>query len=323
MITYNDKILKINSKWLRGIDFNPLKLPPLTIRVRYTWNIDHSGDHSWTFVRSYDGNYIWDLHLSRTSYSYPIGALDGVTEIVAANIKDIEYLGGGLVNQNPYLVKCCSLDLSNAIIMPSLFSYCTYLTEPPEYIKVSSALNIGGMFAGCYRLEKGTTKFIDGDKVLVANSLYEGCLDLTEVSDITLPNVTATANMFSGCPRLTHIDHLDVKPIYAKKMFFECSSLEHIPNFDTSETVNMDAMCSYCSGIAEVPLIDTQSVTSVTESFYMCKSVSGGALDLYNQMSTQTNPPSRHNLTFYDCGANTTTGAAELAQIPSDWKTYN
>jgi hypothetical protein len=41
---------------------------------------------------------------------------------------------------------------------------------------------------------------------------------------------------------------------------------------------------------------------------------------LYQQASTQTNPPTNHDATFRSCGRDTTTGAAELAQIPSDWK---
>jgi hypothetical protein len=54
--------------------------------------------------------------------------------------------------------------------------------------------------------------------------------------------------------------------------------------------------------------------------FYETPKVQSGALALYQQASTQTNPPTNHNETFTRCGTNTTTGAAELAQIPSDWK---
>jgi hypothetical protein len=54
--------------------------------------------------------------------------------------------------------------------------------------------------------------------------------------------------------------------------------------------------------------------------FYGCTAVESGALALYNQMAGQATPPGNHARCFYNCGANTTTGAAELAQIPSDWK---
>jgi len=54
--------------------------------------------------------------------------------------------------------------------------------------------------------------------------------------------------------------------------------------------------------------------------FKGCTGVESGALALYQQASSQDIPPTYHYQTFYNCGSNTTTGAAELAQIPSDWK---
>jgi len=53
---------------------------------------------------------------------------------------------------------------------------------------------------------------------------------------------------------------------------------------------------------------------------YNCIKVQSGALALYQQASTQANPPSNHTQTFTNCGSNTETGAAELHQIPYDWK---
>jgi len=54
--------------------------------------------------------------------------------------------------------------------------------------------------------------------------------------------------------------------------------------------------------------------------FYNCYKVESGALALYQQASTQATPPSSHSGTFSNCGRDTVTGAAELAQIPSNWK---
>jgi hypothetical protein len=54
-------------------------------------------------------------------------------------------------------------------------------------------------------------------------------------------------------------------------------------------------------------------------TFYQCNHVESGALALYQQASTQTTPPSNHDGTFKNCGQDTTTGAAELAMIPTGW----
>jgi hypothetical protein len=53
--------------------------------------------------------------------------------------------------------------------------------------------------------------------------------------------------------------------------------------------------------------------------FQDCFNVESGALDIYAQMTTQTTPPNSHNLTFSNCGRDTETGTAELAQIPVSW----
>jgi hypothetical protein len=58
----------------------------------------------------------------------------------------------------------------------------------------------------------------------------------------------------------------------------------------------------------------------MSDMFWDCYNVESGALALYQQASSQARPPAYHYYTFYKCGINTTTGAAELAQIPSDWK---
>jgi len=61
-------------------------------------------------------------------------------------------------------------------------------------------------------------------------------------------------------------------------------------------------------------------VRDMTYMFKGCVAVQSGSLALYQQASTQATPPVYHDDCFKNCGKNTTTGAAELAQIPSSWK---
>lgn len=89
---------------------------------------------------------------------------------------------------------------------------------------------------------------------------------------------------------------------------------------NTSDVTDMRGMFSNCSSLTNVPLFDTSKVTNMRNTFYFCRNVQSGALALYQQASTQANPPSNHSWTFRHCGSATTTGAAELEQIPSDWK---
>jgi surface protein len=82
----------------------------------------------------------------------------------------------------------------------------------------------------------------------------------------------------------------------------------------------MQDMFRVCSALTSIPLFNTANVTNMSSMFDGCINVQSGALALYQQASTQANPPTSHYYTFYGCGSNTQTGAAELAQIPSDWK---
>ena len=102
-------------------------------------------------------------------------------------------------------------------------------------------------------------------------------------------------------------------------IFANCSSLTSVPLFDTSSVSNMNVMFAGCSSLTSVPLFDTSSVTNVGNMLKNCLNVESGALALYQRMSTQTTPPTVYGDCFLNCGSNTTTGAAELAQIPSSW----
>lgn len=103
-------------------------------------------------------------------------------------------------------------------------------------------------------------------------------------------------------------------------MFENCISLTSVPLFDTSSVTNMNCMFYECTSLTSIPLFDTSKVTNMTAMFYHCYNVESGALALYQQASTQANPPTDHFATFNYCGSNTTTGNAERAQIPDDWK---
>lgn len=103
-------------------------------------------------------------------------------------------------------------------------------------------------------------------------------------------------------------------------MFAACDFLTTVPLFDTSEVTNMSYMFISCGSLTSVPLFNTSKVTNMNSMLEQCYMVQSGALALYQQASSQDIPPSQHISAFYNCGRYTTTGSAELAQIPSDWK---
>lgn len=93
-----------------------------------------------------------------------------------------------------------------------------------------------------------------------------------------------------------------------------------IVGINSTGVTNMERMFDLSDGLCgNIPLFDTSAVTNVENMFYQCHNITGGIYALYNQMSTQTNPPSSHSGCFQECADYNVTGQAELAQIPSDW----
>ena len=97
------------------------------------------------------------------------------------------------------------------------------------------------------------------------------------------------------------------------------SNLLEVINANTTGVTDMEHMLRNCTSLTNVALFDTSTVTSMNYMLFQSTNVQTGALALYQQASTQTNPPRNHDGTFLNCGINTQTGAAELAQIPTSW----
>ena len=96
-------------------------------------------------------------------------------------------------------------------------------------------------------------------------------------------------------------------------------SIASIRNTSSVTNFNRFLQSDTGSAITSIPLFDTSSAVDVSYMFYGTGNVETGALAMYTQMSTQTNPPTNYSDCFTNCGSNTVTGAAELAQIPTSW----
>jgi surface protein len=143
--------------------------------------------------------------------------------------------------------------------------------------------------------------------------------NIIEVLGANATGVTIMRETFDSCTALTSVALFDTSTVATMNYTFNnCTSLTSVPLFDTSNVIYMNCMFSYCEALTTIPLFDTSKVIDMDSMFEECTNVQSGALALYQQASTQANVPS-HDFTFYNCGSNTITGAAELAQIPDDW----
>ena len=179
--------------------------------------------------------------------------------------------------------------------------------------------DMDSMFYGCTSLS--SVPLFDTSSVTNMTYMFYNCPSLTNIPFFDTTNVTDMSHMFASCASLTNIPLFNTSKVTTMYwMFGSCTSLSTVPLFDTSKVTNMESMFQGCTSLITVLLFDTTNVTNMKNMFWNCTSVESGALSLYQQASSQANPPSNHLRTFRSCGSNTTTGAAELAQIPSDWK---
>lgn len=158
-----------------------------------------------------------------------------------------------------------------------------------------------------------------------------------------LSNVQFIPQLFYRMTHLGTVSLFDTSTIHnASEMFAGNSSNNNgivtIPNFNFSNVTNERLTFgnvtlststgkqglksfAFCAGsLTTVPnlTIPSSSDVSLDNMFQTTRNVESGALSLYNKFSA-ANWIGTHTYAFSNCGSNTTTGAAELAQIPSSW----
>lgn len=74
-----------------------------------------------------------------------------------------------------------------------------------------------------------------------------------------------------------------------------------------------------CTGLTYIEPLHCTHAINVGSMFQSCYNVTSGALDQYNWFVAYGVNVTNHSSTFMECGRDTVTGAAELAQIPVGW----
>lgn len=152
------------------------------------------------------------------------------------------------------------------------------------------------------------------------NGAFQDTENLVSIIAAGTLSWTTIYQTFYNCTSLISVCDLNTTDVTSLNgSFYGCSGLKAIPKINTSKVTIFFTCFSGCTGIKKIDLFDTSKATNVGGMFSGCFNVEEGALALYQQMSTQTTPPSTVSNCFLNCGKDTTTGAAELAQIPASW----
>ena len=155
---------------------------------------------------------------------------------------------------------------------------------------------------------------------------YHNTMCLQSVSSIDITSAESLDTFYNGkgayasCNTFVFTRNPSVQaPVCSMKNSFYGSIAEYVTLPDTFKP-------GYCyhtfenSKLKMVPSnFDVSSVSNVEGMFKTTTLVESGALAMYNKLSALDPLPTYGTGTFENCGSDTVTGAAELAQIPSSW----
>ena len=97
--------------------------------------------------------------------------------------------------------------------------------------------------------------------------------DIINGADLS-SSVTNMGGMFQYCSSLQTIPQLDTSNVTTMNdMFYECRSLQKIPLLNTSSVTNMNSMFVNCSSLQTIPLLNTSNVTTMNNMFSSCSSL--------------------------------------------------
>lgn len=319
---HDNGFVRLNTKFVQGgpTEFNPLKLPYHTIRIKYNGSINQNTSLRNKVTAYYPGN-IYDLYLGTTNnWNTIFFDDDNLLEVLGANSKGVTSTVGMFHGCNN-VTGISTFDTSKVISTYQMFYFCPNLKSVGPY-PLNEDINAGYMFYGCSNLSS-IPDFGD-TKLTSCVAMFDNCKNLQSAPSLDTSDVTSTYMMFEGCSSMTSVPFYDTHNVLSSnRMFYDCHSLVHSPTFNLTKVTDMSYMYTHCSVLSSVPLFNTTftyKTGNMTQAFYNCVNVQQGALALYNRVGNVLTRASAHNGTFRNCGVNTVNGAAELAQIPSDWK---
>lgn len=300
-------------------DPNPLGLPAYTIRLQYEDGKTPTFAKGTATQVSVSPN-VWDLTYENNDWTELLVNQYYMTDVLGANTTDVTIMDKLFYNSSD-LINIAYFDTSNVTSMSEMFHICTDLISVPKY-KTKNVTNMHYMFGGCNKLT--TVPLFDTSKVTDMSYMFEGCDKLSQVPLFNTSNVTNMKGMFmitNGSSNvLTEIPLFDTSNVTdMSNMFYHQAGISTVPLFNTSKVTDMSSMFQECISLTTIPLFDTSNVTIASYAYSNCPEVESGALNMYQQLSTQATTVVLHIQTFTNCGINTETGTAELAQIPKSW----
>lgn len=287
-----------------------------------------------------------DLRQSEFKQSMPIGALtvescNGSVDIVDIKLSEVPYTQSAFfqhafdsdtainnvnIENLTARVSCihmfeqsgvteANVIMDNVSSTETMFDYCDRLKK--VYIRTTNGIG-NNCFFGSGGLEDLTIEIIDDGYFIFQEAIDEigGGANLRNVTFIAAEGTsyrlyrmaTDSIGAFDGAQLLESVN------------VYERGASGQLTQVPLPLTGYANYAFRNCRSLTYMPLLDVSGVSQCPGMFYGCVNIAGGILDVYDVLKVNCVSYSSHVQAFTDCGIDTTTGRAELVQIPNDWK---
>lgn len=267
---------------------------------------------------------LYDLH-NVTNVTNMFLYCEGLTTVPCFDTRNV-------TNMKQFFGACTHLkevplfNTCNVTSMQSTFICCYELINVPAF-NTSKVTTFDGTFSGCTSLK--TVPSLDTSKATTLNSMFQHCYELETVGTYDASSATDIERMYAFCEKLKRVNPMPVKAGCNMSRVFDTlvegsstqyqSSLEEIPNWDWTKASTLAKVFRGCTALTSIPDMGVPTnATTCASMFENCPNISSGITRAYNNLSSSSSITT-HTSTFKNCGSNTTTGSAELTQIPEDW----
>lgn len=190
IIKFNNNVLGFNSKVLKWSNYNPLNLPPYTIRIKLNDGyVPSSFSGKGTYTQVSETPNIWDCTYIND---------DWTNLLISSNAKFILGANSTNVTSMDHLVYDTRLsgteifDTSNVINANAIFAR-TNISSVPEF-DFHNVQNANGMFFDCIKLS--AIPYLNFSSVKSAGDMFYQCNHITSYPDFYLPNLENAYRMF-------------------------------------------------------------------------------------------------------------------------------
>ena len=265
---------------------------------------------------------IVDISLSGTigNSSFFEDAFNGATSLNNVNIESMKSAVSCIgMFRNCANVRKANVLMETATTTETMFDNCTGLSK--AYIRTNTGIK-NMAFSGCTGLTDLTIEILNDGWFLFQNRHddFTGAQYLRNITFIAPEYSTYTLHRsgLAGADQNTFegLIYLESILTYERSIAYP----EQLTQVPLPIGASGQKCFSSCTGLRGMPYLDVSHVTLAREMFMGCLNMESGIYDMYLALSDHISDSSQYRNCFRDCGSNTESGSAELAQIPAAWK---